>query len=191
MIMADVLFYFLLVVGFYVIFIGYWLATVALFPRLVEACRQRYENSTIISTLIGFAAGLPPAVTGLILAGQNGHPLLQLVGLAIVFTLIFLGLMGSSGLCAQIGRGLPSPIDEAQPWRRVLRGGIILGLTFLLPVAGWFAVLPLALISGIGVAVRSLLAVWRDQWKSMGRRSIVVEHHSHTMPGVGIPQVRP
>ena len=36
------------------------------------------------------------------------------------------GLVGSAGLAQRIGAGLPSPADLTQPWRRVLRGGIVL-----------------------------------------------------------------
>jgi hypothetical protein len=59
-------------------------------------------------------------------------------------------------LVLRIGAGLPSPTDEQQPWRRVLRGGILLALTFLLPIVGWI-VLPLwALVSGLGAFLLSL-----------------------------------
>ena len=44
--------------------------------------------------------------------------------------LVLSGLVGSAGLAAQIGTGLASPADQTQSWRRVLRGGIVLGLTF-------------------------------------------------------------
>jgi hypothetical protein len=51
---------------------------------------------------------------------------------------------------------LPAPADEQQPWRRVLRGGILFALTFLLPFVGWF-VLPIwALVSGFGAFILSV-----------------------------------
>jgi len=37
-----------------------------------------------------------------------------------------------------------------------LRGGLVLGLTFVLPLIGWLFVLPGTLILGIGAAARSL-----------------------------------
>ena len=64
-----------------------------------------------------------------------------------------LGLAGSAGLTLRIGAGLPSPVDEAQPWKRVLRGGILLSCSFLLPVVGWI-ILPLwVLVSGFGALI--------------------------------------
>ena len=50
---------------------------------------------------------------------------------------------------------MPSPTDASQPWRRVLRGGTVLTLTFLLPFVGWFLILPWTLISGFGAAITS------------------------------------
>ncbi|PTY02285.1 hypothetical protein DB346_09235 [Verrucomicrobia bacterium LW23] len=197
MIMADVLFYLLLVIGFYVIFVAYWLATEALFPAFVEQCRERYATSLVSSTLIGLGAGLPPFILGFIMAAMQGHALVQMIGLSILFTLLFLALMGSSGLCAQIGRGLPSPTDSAQPWRRVLRGGTVLGLTFLLPVAGWFMVLPFAMISGFGAAVRSIISTLGSRWRQAGRRpALTPQVHDTTILASGashmnLPRLRP
>jgi hypothetical protein len=41
-------------------------------------------------------------------------------------------------------------VDLDQPWRRVLRGGAVLALLFVVPLLGWFAVFPLTLASGLG-----------------------------------------
>ena len=40
--------------------------------------------------------------------------------------LLALGLLGTAGLARRVGCGMPAPVDEAQPWRRVLRGGTAL-----------------------------------------------------------------
>jgi len=42
------------------------------------------------------------------------------------------------------------------PWRRVLRGGVVLSFAFLLPVIGWFVLLPWTLVSGVGASLGSL-----------------------------------
>jgi hypothetical protein len=64
--------------------------------------------------------------------------------------------MGSAGLCDRIGAGLPGDTDARQPWRRVLRGGIVLSFAFVLPVIGWFVLLPWTLVSGVGASLGSL-----------------------------------
>src|SRR5439155_11312271 len=64
-----------------------------------------------------------------------------------------LGLAGSAGLTYRIGEGLPSPVDETQPWRRVLRGGIVLAISFLLPFVGWVIIPLWVLVSGLGAFI--------------------------------------
>ena len=136
MIMADILKIFLLIVGLLTVYVSYWLVAQALFPGLVERARQHYGKPVKI-TLIGLAAALPPFVLGALIA-KLPNPMLKLAGVTLMVLPALLGLVGSAGLIARIGDGLPSPADERQPWRRVLRGGILFALTFLLPFVGWF-----------------------------------------------------
>jgi hypothetical protein len=56
-------------------------------------------------------------------------------------------------------------VSEA-PWRVTLRGGAALGLAFLLPILGWFVILPMSMTVGCGASFLSLLrtiAASRDQ----------------------------
>ena len=61
----------------------------------------------------------------------------------------------------RIGERLASPADAARPWKATLRGGIVLELSYLLPVLGWFVILPLSIIIGCGAATLSLINLWR------------------------------
>ena len=45
------------------------------------------------------------------------------------------------------------------PWRRLLRGGMVLGLAFVMPFLGWFVLLPWSLASGLGALVLSRRAM--------------------------------
>ena len=154
MIMADVLTYFLLIVGTMLVFVSFWLAAEALFPELVVRARAQY-NRPVRITFIGLALVVPVVVV-VALCFQVRNPLFQLLGITCIAVPGVLGLLGSSGLSQRVGIGLPSLADDRQPWRRVLRGGIVLVLTFLLPFVGWFFLLPLTLISGFGAAVLAL-----------------------------------
>src|SRR5262249_43923383 len=139
------------------IYVSYWLLTEALFPDMVEIASRHYTRPLKI-TLVGIGAALVPVVIGLALA-KLPNPLLKLFGITLVVVPAMLGLAGSAGLPLRIGLGLRSPLDESQPWRRVLRGGIVLALSFLLPVVGWI-ILPLwVLLSGFG----ALLLCLRDR----------------------------
>jgi hypothetical protein len=152
--MADILKIVFIVVGILAIYVNYWLLAEALFPALVERASRQYANPLKL-TLVGFAAALLPVVLGLILANQP-NPLTKVVGLTLVVVPGMVGLAGSSGLALRIGIGLNSPLDATQPWRRVLRGGVVLACSFLLPVIGW-VILPLwVLVSGLGAFLLAL-----------------------------------
>ena len=157
MIMADVLKIVFLVVGTLIVLVSYWLAAAALFPQTVARARATYSERPVRATLIGAAVGGPSVLLGLaLLNAPNGAA--KLLGGGIVAFQVLLGLLGSAGLGERIGAGLPSADDAVRPWRAVLRGGTVLSLTFLLPIIGWFGVLPWALISGVGAALMAIRA---------------------------------
>jgi len=154
MIMADILKIFLIVVGVLTVYVSYWLVAQALFPNVVDRARQHYARPLKI-TLIGLTVALLPVIIGAAIS-KLPNPALKLLGVTLMVIPAMLGLVGSAGLVSKIGAGLPSPLDEQQPWRRVLRGGILLALTFLLPFVGWI-VLPIwALVSGLGAFILSV-----------------------------------
>lgn len=157
MIMADVLMWTFLILGFYVVTVAYWVAAVGLAPRLVEGSCERLGESPWKSLLAGLLIGLPGIGIGLAMANGGAAPV-KMIGIILTLVIFFAGLCGSAGLCLRIGKGLKNPIDQEQPWLRVKRGGIVLGLMFIFPVLGWFLVFPVALFSGMGALVLS----WRD-----------------------------
>ena len=161
MIMADILKIFLIILGILTIYVSYWLLAEALFPAMVERARQHYRRPFRISVL-GLAAAIVPVVLGLAMANLP-HPLLKMLGIALVVAPAMLGLDGSAGLTLRIGAGLPSPVDEAQPWRRVLRGGIVLACSFLLPVVGWIVIPLWVLVSGFGAFILSVREISQER----------------------------
>ena len=168
MIMADILKILLIIVGVLLIYVSYWLLAEALFPRLVERASGHYGRPVKI-TLVGLGIALAPFVLGAILA-KTANPLLKFIAITLMVVPGIIGLVGSAGLTFRIGAGLRSPNDEAQPWKRVLRGGIVLAFSFLLPVVGWF-ILPIwLLVSGLGAFVLAC----RDEKAS---RTVTVSPH--------------
>lgn len=155
MIMADILFWTLIILGAYLVFVAYWLGAYALFPALVERCRGTYGARPVASTLVGLAILLPALALGIGALKALPHPVLQLPVSGALLVLGLLCLVGSAGLALRIGAGLHSPADEAQPWRRALRGGLVLGLAFVMPFLGWFVLLPWVIASGLGAFVLS------------------------------------
>jgi hypothetical protein len=161
--MADILKIFLIVVGILLIYISYWLLAEALFPETVEGAGRQYSRPFKI-TAIGLGAALAPVILGLVLANLP-NPLLKLLGITLLVVPALLGLVGSAGLTLRIGTGLRSPVDEAQPWRRVLRGGIVLAFSFLLPVVGWIILPVWVLLSGLG----ALVLCWQERRRNHPR----------------------
>src|SRR5437660_1220020 len=154
MIMADILKILLIILGILLIYVSYWLLAEALFPALVDRASRQYGRPVKV-TLIGLACAVVPVVLGLICLNVP-NPLVKVAGWILVLVPSMLGLVGSAGLTQRIGAGLPSPVDEKQPWRRVLRGGILLACSFLLPVVGWFIIPIWALVSGFGAFVSAV-----------------------------------
>ena len=146
--MADVLKILLIIVGILTIYVSYWLLAEALFPTFVDRASRQYGRPFKI-TVVGLAGAVVPFLLGALL-GNVPNPLLKVMGITLMVVPGMLGLAGSAGLTLRIGAGLPSPRDEREPWRRVLRGGILLAFSFLLPVVGWFIIPIWVLVSGFG-----------------------------------------
>ena len=151
MIMADILKIVFIVLGILIIYVSYWLLAEALFPRIVENASRQYGRP-IRLTFLGLAAAILPVVIGIALS-KTPNPLLKFLGITLIVIPGLLGLAGSAGLTLRIGCGLPSPTDPTQPWRRVLRGGIVLAFSFLLPVVGWIIIPLWVLVSGLGAFI--------------------------------------
>lgn len=153
MILADVLKIVFLILGALIVIISYWLAAIALVPGTVNSTRLSYAQRSGRITLTGLLIGLPLVVLGAALVNAGPHPALKLLGVSIAALPIVMGLVGSAGLAECVGHGLMHGDDAHNPWRRSLRGAVVLALTFLLPVIGWFIVLPLAVCSGFGALI--------------------------------------
>ncbi|HRI86976.1 MAG TPA: hypothetical protein PLJ47_03435 [Candidatus Hydrogenedentes bacterium] len=153
MIMADVFKILFIILGILITTVSYWLLFEALFRRAVKGASLAYEAHPYRVTIIGAVVAAPLFVAGLALL--NSAAGLKLVGAILVSGLLLIGLLGSAGLARLVGMRLASATDQHYPWRRVLRGGIILSITFVLPIIGWFVVLPLTLVSGVGAIIVS------------------------------------
>lgn len=149
--LADVFTYLFVILGFLIVYVSYWLMAAALFPRMVERSAAQFDRAPVKTTLLGAALFVPLVTICVRLPGR-----LRVVGVGIALLLALAALFGSAGLALRIGQGMPSARDEQEPWRRVLRGGIVLSLTFVMPLLGWFVLMPFAYLSGFGAFVLML-----------------------------------
>lgn len=141
------------ILGFVIVFISYWLLAAGLFPRMVARCAQKMGEAPVAATLVGAALFLPLVIGGFFGSGKAPNTAGKVFFISIALLALLVALLGSSGLALRIGQGLGSARDAAEPWRRVLRGGIVLALTFVLPVLGTFVLMPFAFIIGFGAFV--------------------------------------
>jgi hypothetical protein len=156
MLMADTMAIFFVILGFMLAFPALWLLSLGLWPRAVNEAADSCSRGLVKP----FLAGLPLTLLMIIIAaslkkipGALGN--IAAIGATCLY-MIF-AHAGVAGLATCIGRRLSSPVDGDRPWRATLRGGIVLELPFLLPLLGWFVILPAAIIIGCGATTVSLL----------------------------------
>jgi hypothetical protein len=157
MLMADTMSIFFVIMGMMLAFPGLWLLCRGLWPEAVAAAADRCSKRLWSS----FLAGLPITVAMVVLTKTLFNvlgPVGKIAGVGVVCLYMLQAHTGVSGLATSIGRRLASPLDEQRPWRSTLRGGLVLELTYLLPVLGWFVILPASIIIGSGAANLNLLS---------------------------------
>lgn len=155
MLMADALVVTLVIVGFLLAFPALWLVWRALAPRSVELASQRCVANPIKSVLLGLVMlGGTVLVAGVV--GGAGVPG-NVIAVAVVCCYVLWAHLGVAGFVTHLGRRLPSPADAERPWKATLRGGVALELTYLLPLLGWFGILPLSWVCGAGAATLAQL----------------------------------
>lgn len=146
--LADVFTVVLSVAGVLTVFVGWWLAIMGLFPRLVERCADRLGTAPLKCFLAGLG-GAVPLILGVVVLGKiSTNPAAKLLSVALVIVLLLLALAGTAGLALRIGRGLPAASDSGEAWRCVRRGGIVLAISY-----GTIVLLPLTLLAGLGALV--------------------------------------
>ncbi len=156
MLMADTMAVFFVVVGLMLSFVGLWLLARGLWPERVAAAADRLDRGLVAPFLLGLPIAFLSIVAAIVASKLPG----KLGGLsagAIVCLFLTYSHAGVSGLATCIGRRLASSVDEANPWRPTLRGGVVLVIAYLAPILGWFAILPISTVIGAGATTLSFL----------------------------------
>jgi len=155
MLMADTMAIFFVVLGLLLAFPGLWLLCRGLWPRAVTEAAAICDKGLIKP----FVAGLPVTVVMIFAAAvlSNFGPAGKIAAAATVCLYLMIANCGVAGLVTVVGDRLASPVDSRQPWRAMLRGGAALGLASLLPILGWFVILPVSITIGCGANLISLL----------------------------------
>jgi hypothetical protein len=155
--MADTMSIFFVILGMMLAFPGLWLLCRGLWPEAVAAAADRCSKRLWSSFLAGLPIAIVVIVAAKILFNVLG-PVGKIASVGVICLYMLQAHTGVSGLATSIGRRLLSPLDEQRPWRSTLRGGVVLGLAYLLPILGWFVILPASIIIGSGAANLGLLS---------------------------------
>jgi hypothetical protein len=164
MLLADTMAWVFAVVGLLLALPGLWLLCRGLWPNVVEKTTADCARGLIKPLLVGIPiAGLLVFVFSLIT--KLHEPLNGIFGIIEVSAFLLFSSTGIAGLATVIGQRLPSPADAERPWNATIRGGVVLELAFLVPIVGWFFLLPLSLILGSGAALRAIIKTVRSRAK--------------------------
>jgi hypothetical protein len=155
MLMADTMAIFFVILGLMLALPGLWLLCRGLWPNLVSGSSAACSRGLGKSFLIGLPVSGISVILAVILSRTLGS-IGQILAVALVCALMIYSSTGVSGLATVIGHRLPSPVDADRPWRATLRGGIVLELSYLLPILGWFVILPVSLVIGAGSVTQAL-----------------------------------
>ena len=177
MLMADTMAIFFVFLGMLLAFSGLWLLCRGLWPAAVFAAADRCGKRLWPS----FLAGLPPTIVMIVLTKILFNvlgPAGKIAGVGVVCLYMLQAHTGVSGLATAIGRRLEASIDVQSPWRSTLRGGVVLELAYLLPILGWFVILPASMIIGSGATNLGLLS--KLKLALLARGPIATEPETHS-----------
>ena len=153
---AYVMMIFFLHLGVVLVATSYFAFSAALAPRITHRARVRFAMRPWLPMLIGAGVSLPWVLIALVLLQQPVAGL-KFVGAVALSAWVLLGLVGGAGVAQHIGRP-PHNGDLHSPavWTDSIRGGLFITLTWVLPLVGWFAMLPLTLATGVGCLILGL-----------------------------------
>jgi len=149
MLFSTVLTWLLIAVAFVIALPALWLLMPALWPDKARRLRQVSERGLLKPLLLG----LLPLVIGLIsVIVLSKIPKLGAIAALTGGLLLAWGFIGASGIASLIGARLWPQLPTTQ---QIRFGGLTLVASALLPVVGWFVLLPLIAILGAGLHLRS------------------------------------
>ena len=122
MILADILQWFLLVLGAFLTLNAYWLGARALCPSTVGRARNQYERRPVRASLIGALITVPVVLISILLASKVPHPAVQMgaVGLLLVLSLVGLAVGGTGGYLTFFGYRMSKKVHPVDDYQRAV-----------------------------------------------------------------------
>lgn len=156
MLFSTVFTWLLVAAAFVIALPALWILAAGLWPDRAQRLRRVAERGLLRS----FFCGLPVLLAAIsIISVLSKLPKMGAVAALLGGVLLTWGLLGAGGTAALLGERL---WPQAEPWRQVKHGGLTLVCVALLPVVGWFVLLPLLAVVGAGLQVRTLFGAGKS-----------------------------
>lgn len=162
MILADTMLWFFVIVGLLISFNGMWMMSQAMWTTTVQRAVDIHRHSMWKSFFIGLPI-IAVSVIAFLKMSDSKNGVAGLVGILFISCLFIFANVGVAAIAALFGERLAGELRPEPLWKLTLRGGSVLALSYLFPLAGWFVVLPISLIVGCGATVRVLWCT--KSWK--------------------------
>jgi hypothetical protein len=147
MLFSTVLIWLLIAAAFVIALPALWLLCRGLWP----ATAAKHQEAAARGLFVCFLLGLVPTIAGITAVTLISKlPKMGALSALLGGVLLAWGFLGAGGIASIIGGRL---WQKVEPWRQTMRGGLVLISCALLPVVGWFVLLPLLAIIGWGVNV--------------------------------------
>jgi hypothetical protein len=136
--------------------IALMLVVAVLWPGLTRRARQNLEASPGKAFVVGLVNYVFLGAIGLVL--MNLGPIAA-IGLLLGAALLVGTFLGLPAVAALIGARLHGLRErDATPWGEIVAGGLALDLAILVPVVGWFILLPALFLWSFGAAALALVS---------------------------------
>ena len=140
-------------IGVVLVVTAYFTIGAALAPRLTERSRIRFARRPWLPAIIGLVLSVPWVIAAVAMLNVDAGAV-KFAGAVLGGLWVLLGLIGGAGIAQHVGRGAD---DEPVSWVQTVRGGLLISLTWILPLVGWMVMLPLTLAAGVGCLVIGLV----------------------------------
>jgi hypothetical protein len=147
---ANVWIVLLIHVGVILVAAAYYTVGAAMMPRVTARSRERFARRPWLAMLVGVGVSLPWVGVALMLLSLQ-RPAAGLAGGVLAGLWILAGLTGGAGLAQHVGSA-----GGSAAWTTTARGGLLLALTWILPLIGWLFMLPLTIATGVGCFLMGL-----------------------------------
>lgn len=132
-------------VGLLCVAVGYAMVGRALLPGRTERGRLALAARPLRTFAVGLAVSIPWAGIAIVLMslGQGGP--IGLLGVVLGLSWLIVALAGLGAIATLVGaEATPAP------WWAPARGAACVALTWMLPIVGWFILLPATLVLSLG-----------------------------------------